>query len=225
MSVSGTGQFFEFLLIRSKVVLVLLLVRLRRDLCLSSPPWRLINPYNFVENVMIRSTLSILSTLILTASISSVANAGPSLGACNSVQIAQFDGSIVDAALATPELSTLVDAVLAAGLEDALATTENITVYAPTNDAFDALPEGFLNTVVGDVDILTAVLTYHVSPGRSDPRRHTSPVSRPTLQGQKVFFSRYDTEARVNQAAVDCQGVKTDNGLVWIIDSVLLPQF
>ena len=65
---------------------------------------------------MIRSTLSILSTLILTATISSVANAGPSLGACNSVEKVQFDGTIVDAAVATPELSTLVVAVLAAGL-------------------------------------------------------------------------------------------------------------
>jgi uncharacterized surface protein with fasciclin (FAS1) repeats len=174
---------------------------------------------------MIRSTLSILSTLVLTASISSVANAGPSIGACNSVEIAEFDGNVVDAAVATPELSTLVDAVLAAGLGDALATTENITVYAPTNAAFAALPAGILDTVVGDTDILTAVLTYHVSPGRLDPRRYQSSVRRSTLQGQKVSFSRYGGEARVNQSAVSCQGFQTDNGLVWIIDSVLLPQF
>ena len=174
---------------------------------------------------MIRSTLSILSTLILTATISSVANAGPSLGACNSTEKVQFDGTIVDAAVATPALGTLVDAVLAAGLEDTLATAENITVYAPTNDAFAALPEGILETVVDDVDILTAVLAYHVSPGLHDPRKFQSSVRRATLQGQKVFFSRYANEARVNQAAVSCQGVETDNGLVWIIDSVLLPQF
>ena len=174
---------------------------------------------------MIKATFSLLSTIALTAGMASAANAGPTLGACNSVSIAQFDGSVVDAAVATPALSTLVDAVVAAGLDEALATTENITVFAPTNDAFGALPAGILETVVGDVDILTAVLTYHVSPGRFDPRRNNTAVSRATLQGQKVFFSRYDTEARVNQAAVDCQGIQTDNGLVWVIDSVLLPQF
>jgi uncharacterized surface protein with fasciclin (FAS1) repeats len=174
---------------------------------------------------MRKSTLSILCTLAFSAVISSGANAGPSLGACNSVEKVEFDGSVVDAALATPELSILVDAVLAAGLEGALATTENITVFAPTNAAFAALPEGILQTVTGDIDILTAVLTYHVVPREVDPRRYVSSERRSTLNGQKVFMSRYGAEARVNQAAVTCQGVKTDNGLVWIIDSVLLPQF
>jgi uncharacterized surface protein with fasciclin (FAS1) repeats len=178
-----------------------------------------------VEKIMIRSTLLTLSALVLSASISSVANAGQTLGACNSINLANFDGSIVDAAIATPELSTLVDAVVAAGLADTLATTENITVYAPTNDAFAALPEGILNTIVGDVNTLTDVLTYHVSPRNQDPRRFVNSTRRSTLNGQKVFFSRFDSEARVNQAAVNCQGFRTDNGLVWIIDSVLLPQF
>ena len=174
---------------------------------------------------MKKTTLSFLCTLALSAAVAGPASAGPPLGACNSVDKVEFDGTVVDAALATPELSTLVDVVLQAGLEDALANTQNITVYAPTNDAFAALPEGVLQTVVGDNDILTAVLTYHVTPGKADPRRYVGPERRSTLQGQKVFLSRYDGEARVNQAAVSCQGVKTDNGLVWIIDSVLIPQF
>lgn len=167
---------------------------------------------------------SLVSTVGLAMLMAATANA-QNMGACLSTEMVEFDGSVVDAAVATPELSTLVDAVVAAGLADALATTENITVYAPTNDAFAAIPGDILNTFLADVDLLTAVLTYHVTPGMmDDPRRYATPVRRNTLQGQRVFFHRYGGEARVNQSAVSCQGVKTDNGVVWVIDSVLLPQ-
>jgi uncharacterized surface protein with fasciclin (FAS1) repeats len=146
-----------------------------------------------------------------------------SFAQCVSTELVQFDGTVVDAALATPELSTLVDAVVAAGLVDALAEAENITVYAPTNDAFGNVPGGILNAVLEDTALLTAVLTYHVSPGNEDPRRHLKGERAPTLVGQSVFFHRAGGQARVNGAAVSCQGVKTDNGTVWVIDSVLLP--
>lgn len=146
-----------------------------------------------------------------------------SFAGCVSTDLAVFDGSIVDAAVATPALSTLVTAVTAAGLGDALATTENITVYAPTNDAFDALG-GLLDVVLADTELLTAVLTYHVTPSKQDPRKYLNATKRSTLQGQSVFFHRQGGEARVNDSAVTCQGVKADNGIVWIVDSVLMPQ-
>jgi uncharacterized surface protein with fasciclin (FAS1) repeats len=142
---------------------------------------------------------------------------------CVATDLAVFDGSIVDAAVATPALSTLVTAVTAAGLGDALATTENITVYAPTNEAFDALG-GLLDVVLADSALLTAVLTYHVTPSKQDPRKFLNATKRATLQGQSVFFHRQGGEARVNDSAITCQGVKTDNGIVWIVDSVLMPQ-
>jgi len=178
-----------------------------------------------MELDMKRSLFSTLGAVVLAGFLSSGAQASASLGACLSTELVDFDGSIVDAAVATPELSILVDAVVAAGLADALATTENITVYAPTNDAFSALPTDILDAVVADVDMLTAILTYHVTPAVVDPRRYVTPVRTDTLQGQKVFFSRYDQLPRVNQAAVSCQGVRADNGVVWVINSVLLPQF
>lgn len=155
-------------------------------------------------------------------SISAVSQA-ETFAECVSTDFVVFDGSIVDAAVATPALSTLVTAVTAAGLGDALATTENITVYAPTNDAFDALG-GLLDVVLADTQLLTAVLTYHVTPSKQDPRRFQNVTKRSTLQGQSVFFHRKDGEARVNDSAVSCQGVKTDNGIVWVVDSVLMPQ-
>ena len=173
---------------------------------------------------MKNKVLSIAAAAALGLSLGNGANAAESFADCVSANVVNFDGSVVDAAIATPELSTLVDAVVAAGLDEALATTENITVYAPTNAAFAAVPTDILNTIVGNTDILTAVLTYHVTPSMQDPRKYLPAVQRPTLQGQKVFFSRSQEKGPlVNNAVVSCQGVKTDNGLVWLIDSVLLP--
>ena len=171
-------------------------------------------------NNTVRSTFAGLAASFLLAT---GANASSPFGDCAATDIAEFPGTVVDAAIATPELSTLVDAVVAAGLADALATAEDITVYAPTNDAFGAVPADILNTIVGNTDLLTAVLTYHVSPGMDDPRKYYTPVRRNTLQGQKIFLSRANGAPRVNNASISCQGVSTSNGMVWIIDSVILP--
>jgi uncharacterized surface protein with fasciclin (FAS1) repeats len=167
---------------------------------------------------------AVLASAALAAGLSTGAQAA-TFSECASTSLANFDGTIVDAAIATPALSTLVDAVTAAGLGDALATTEGITVYAPTNDAFAALPAPLLEAALADVDLLTGILTYHVSTGNQDPRKFPGSVatSRATLQGQHVYFSRSGGEARVNNAAVTCQGVRASNGTVWVIDSVLLP--
>ncbi|MEE4143836.1 MAG: fasciclin domain-containing protein [Halieaceae bacterium] len=165
------------------------------------------------------------STTALACTFGAGAHAMTNFADCVSTPVAQFDGNIVEAALATPELSTLVDAVLAAGLDDALANTDNITVYAPTNDAFAAMPADVTGAILADIGLLTTVLTYHVSPGAHDPRRFASPVQRKTLAGEYVYLSRNAGEPRVNTATVQCQGVKADNGLVWIINSVLQPGF
>jgi uncharacterized surface protein with fasciclin (FAS1) repeats len=170
---------------------------------------------------------SLLASAAISLSLVSGANAQEteSFGQCVTTLKVAFDGSIVDAAVATPELSTLVDLVVAADLVDALATTENLTVFAPTNDAFAALPPELVEVVVANPELLTEILTYHVTVGQLDPRRLSGPVSlrRETIQGQSVYLSRAQNKARVNNAGVACQGVLTDNGTVWIIDSVLLP--
>jgi uncharacterized surface protein with fasciclin (FAS1) repeats len=172
-----------------------------------------------------------LKKLLLTVSASTAflfgaqANATAPIAACVSTPLVQFDGTIVDAALETPELSTLVDLVVAADLVDALSETPNLTVYAPTNDAFAAVPEELVGVLLSNTEALTSVLTYHVSPGRFDPRQFIPPVKRPTLQGTPVVFHRQDGHPQVNQANVSCQGVQTSNGRVWIIDKVILPLF
>ena len=145
---------------------------------------------------------------------------------CNAIPFAQFDGTIVDAAVATPELSTLVGLVTQAGLVEALSGPGELTVYAPTNSAFAGVPSSVLNAIAEDAGLLTAVLTYHVSPGAVDPRKSKLARERRTLLAKQSVFVDFDRNGpKVNQSIADCQGVRTSNGTVWLIDSVLLPQF
>jgi uncharacterized surface protein with fasciclin (FAS1) repeats len=175
-----------------------------------------------LKNLAIASTAALACTF---GAANAKAEASSALAECLSTPMVNFDGTVVDAALATPELSTLVDAVVAAGLVDALNDAENITVYAPTNDAFAAIPPDVTGALLADTAALTSVLTYHVTPSLDDPRRYVPPVRRGTLQGDVVFYQRMNSMPMVNNAAVSCTGVMTTNGYVWIIDSVLFPNF
>ncbi|HEX5372277.1 MAG TPA: fasciclin domain-containing protein [Aquabacterium sp.] len=153
---------------------------------------------------------------------------GASLSAyvqCRNAAVTHFPGTIVDAAIATPELSTLVNLVVAADLVGPLSGKGPLTVFAPTNDAFAKVPAPLLSLIGSNTDLLTSVLTYHVTPGTVDPRRPLLPSQVKTLQGQSVFVGFDADGASVNQSVAACKGVKTTNGTVWIIDSVLLPQF
>ena len=144
---------------------------------------------------------------------------------CRHTQLVSFPGTIVDAAIATPELSTLVNLVVSANLVGALSAPGNLTVFAPTNDAFGKVPAPLLGLIGGDPALLTSVLTYHVSPGTVDPRRNLIPMQVKTLQGQTLFVGYDKDGASVNQSVASCKGDKPTNGTVWLIDSVLLPQF
>lgn len=148
---------------------------------------------------------------------------------CATTPAVNFQGTIVEAALATPDLKSLADAVVAAGLVDTLNGKGPFTVFAPTNAAFGKIPPAVLAAIAGDVSLLTAVLTYHVVPGNGhlfDARQaFSAPRELATVQGQTVFLNRSAGTPQVNQSNVSCQPVKTSNGTVYIVDSVLLPQF
>lgn len=142
---------------------------------------------------------------------------------CVSTPAVVVDGTVVDAALATPELSTLVTAVTAAGLGDLLATSQGIRVFAPTNAAFAKIPEGLLTALLADVDALTAVLAYHVTTAKADPRRFLEPRRVGSLAGQSLFYHWMGREPKINSATLSCTPVHTSNGIVYIVDSVLMP--
>ncbi|MCG8047303.1 MAG: fasciclin domain-containing protein [Candidatus Thiodiazotropha endolucinida] len=121
-------------------------------------------------------------------------------------------------------LSTLA-AVLPFEVAELLDSSEGITVLAPTDEAFENIPPDLLTLIASDPDILTAVLSYHVVPKEVDPRKVRYIRKYQTLAGQTLFASGDRRSPMVNQSEVDCQGYRTANGLVWVVDSVLLPQF
>jgi uncharacterized surface protein with fasciclin (FAS1) repeats len=132
------------------------------------------------------------------------------------------DDPVATAASNNPVLSTLVAAVTAADLVDTLNSAEDITVFAPVDDAFAAIPAEDLEAVMADQDALTGILTYHVVPGRLAPEalagEHT------TLQGESLTVTGSGEDFTVNdQAAVVCGNVQTANATVYIIDTVLMP--
>jgi uncharacterized surface protein with fasciclin (FAS1) repeats len=139
-----------------------------------------------------------------------------------------FEGMAKDpvatAASNNPALSTLVTAVGAAGLGDTLNTTDDITVFAPTNDAFGALDKATLDAALADPKgLLTTVLTYHVVAGRLAPDQLAG--THETLQGGTIEVTGSGEEFTVNGTAkVVCGNVQTQNATVYIIDGVLLPK-
>ncbi|MEW2306838.1 fasciclin domain-containing protein [Streptomyces sp. NPDC006655] len=138
-----------------------------------------------------------------------------------------FDGMAQDpvatAASNNPSLSTLVAAVKKAGLVDTLNNAQNITVFAPTNDAFAKIPKATLDKVLGDKAQLTKILTYHVVGQKLAPKDLEN-GSFDTLEKSKLTTSGSGGSYTVNDSAkVVCGNVHTANATVYIIDSVLMP--
>lgn len=133
--------------------------------------------------------------------------------------------SIVELAAATPDLSTLVTAVQAAGLVDALSAPGSLTVFAPTNAAFAALPPGTLEGLLADTDALTDILTYHVSSSYYPAEALLGQRGRvPTLQGGFIRVDATGGGVHLNRnTRVTTPDVFASNGVVHIIDRVLLP--
>ena len=133
---------------------------------------------------------------------------------------------IVDTAIAAGQFNTLVAAVQAAGLVDVLKGDGPFTVFAPTDDAFAALPEGTVENLLKpeNKDQLVAVLTYHVVPGKvlsTDIMRGSNSVA--TVQGSSVTIMKSYDAVKINQATVVVADVEATNGVIHIIDEVILP--
>ncbi len=119
-------------------------------------------------------------------------------------------------------LATLVTAVGSAGLGDTLNTTKDITVFAPTNDAFAAMDKATLDKALADPKgLLTPVLTNHVVAGRLAPDMVAG--THKTLAGTSITVTGSGEEFAISQAKVICGDVQTANATVYIIDGVLLP--
>lgn len=130
---------------------------------------------------------------------------------------------VATAASGNPVLSTLVTAVGQAKLGDTLNGAKDITVFAPTNDAFAKIPKDQLAQVLADKDQLTKILTYHVVAGKLSPDQLAG--THKTLEGENLTVSGSGEDFTVNGTAkVVCGNVQTENAVVYIVDGVLMPQ-
>jgi uncharacterized surface protein with fasciclin (FAS1) repeats len=141
----------------------------------------------------------------------------------NTSTIAEND--IVDLAVQTEFLSTLVAAVQAGDLVDVLKGDGPFTVFAPTNDAFAKLPAGTVENLLKPENKaqLVAVLTYHVVPGKVYSKDLKNGMKAKTAQGSEVTITLKDGKAMVNNATVTAADIEASNGVVHVIDTVILP--
>jgi uncharacterized surface protein with fasciclin (FAS1) repeats len=135
---------------------------------------------------------------------------------------------IVDTAVAAGSFKTLVAAVQAAGLVETLKGTGPFTVFAPTDEAFAKLPKGTVEGLLKDKPKLTAILTYHVVPGKVMAADVVKLKSAKTVQGEevKIDASKWHLHktVKVNDANVIKADVVADNGVIHVIDKVLMPK-
>lgn len=134
------------------------------------------------------------------------------------------DKNIVQLAAGTDALSTLVAAVKAGDLVETLSSDGPFTVFAPTNEAFAALPEGTLEMLLKpeNKDKLVSVLTYHVVSGKVKSTDLQDDMMAETVQGEKISIDLSDG-VKVNQSNVVSADIMASNGVVHVIDKVILP--
>jgi uncharacterized surface protein with fasciclin (FAS1) repeats len=131
--------------------------------------------------------------------------------------------SVVDVVVNSPDHNTLEAAILAAGLDGALSGEGPFTVFAPTDDAFAALPAGTVEALLNDIPALTAILTYHVASGDVRSTDLSDNMVIPTLNGANITVTINNEGVFINNAQVTVADITADNGVVHVINAVLLP--
>ena len=129
---------------------------------------------------------------------------------------------IVDTAVKAGSFTTLVAAVKAAGLVDTLKGAGPFTVFAPSDDAFAKLPTGTVDALLKDIPKLTKILTYHVVSGKVMAADVVKMKSAKTVEGSEVKIDA-SSGVKINNATVKTPDVACDNGVIHIIDTVLMP--
>ena len=130
---------------------------------------------------------------------------------------------IIDTAVDAGTFTTLVAAVEAAGLAETLKGEGPFTLFAPTDQAFAALPEGTIEALLADIPTLTQILTYHVIPGKVMSSDLSDGMMATTVDGRDVAIAVGDA-VLVGPAAVTTADIEVSNGVIHVIDTVLLPE-
>lgn len=161
-----------------------------------------------------------LGTIIVAVSLLFAATASANAG-----NHKKANKDIVEIAASNGDFSTLVAAVKAAGLVETLQSSGPFTVFAPTNEAFAKLPAGTVESLLKpeNKDKLIAVLTYHVVPGKVLAKDVVGLKTAKTVQGQDVKVTVSDMGVMIDNARVVATDIKAENGVIHVIDSVILP--
>lgn len=135
------------------------------------------------------------------------------------------EANIVETAVAAGSFNTLVAAVKAAGLVEVLSGDGPFTVFAPTDEAFAALPEGTVESLLlpENKDQLVAILTYHVVPAKVEAK-DVKAGEAPTVNGQTATIAITDGVVTIEDAKVTATDVAASNGVIHVIDKVILPK-
>ena len=160
-----------------------------------------------------KTALIALFTIALFAIVSSNTFAGGKKSSKN----------IVETALAAGNFNTLAKALTEAGLVEELQKEGPFTVFAPTDEAFSKLPEGTLENLLKDKEALKKVLLYHVVPGKVMASDVVNLQSATTLEGNDVKIKTVDGNVMINNAKVIKADVGASNGVIHVIDTVLIP--
>ena len=132
--------------------------------------------------------------------------------------------NIVQTAIGAGQFKTLVAAVKAAGLVETLSGPGPFTVFAPTDEAFAKLPEGTVEALLKDKEKLKAILTYHVVSGNVMASDVVKLSSAKTVNGQEVTIMVKDGKVMVDNATVIKTDIKCSNGVIHVIDTVIIPK-
>lgn len=163
------------------------------------------------------------SALLLSACGPDESSSDTTVAAVDETELSTEVGTIVEVAQGNEDFSTLVAAITAAGLGEALSGAGPFTVFAPTNAAFDALPAGLLDKLLlpENKDVLTKILTYHVVSAKV-MAADVAAGDVATLEGS-TFAITTDGGVKVNTSNVTATDVEASNGVIHIIDAVLVP--
>lgn len=131
--------------------------------------------------------------------------------------------TIIDIASNDGRFTTLVAAIKAANLVETLSGEGPFTVFAPTDDAFAALPAGTVEGLLKDIPALTAILTYHVVPARALAEVVISAPSHTTVQGSEIAVKVEGEKVMINDAEVILPNIEADNGVIHVINKVIMP--
>jgi uncharacterized surface protein with fasciclin (FAS1) repeats len=167
--------------------------------------------------------LAVASAFALTACGADGSTADTTIPASDTTEMSQMPGTIVEVAQDNAEFSTLVAAVTAAGLGEALSGEGPLTVFAPTNAAFEALPAGLLEKLLlpENKDVLVKILTYHVV-GAKVMAADVTAGDVTSLEGS-TFAVTTDGGVMVNAANVITTDIPASNGVIHVIDAVIVP--